>query len=62
MARSRGLGDVYKRQVEPRNVASNEARAGVTGLNCAGYGSSVCVTAPFGFIAAGLIIKALLAS
>jgi len=43
---------------EPRT----DARNGVTGLNCAGYGSSVCVTAPFGFIAAGLIIKALLAS
>lgn len=39
-----------------------EPRAGVTGLNCAGYGSSVCVTAPFGFIAAGLIIQALLVS
>jgi tRNA A37 threonylcarbamoyladenosine dehydratase len=24
----------------------------ITGLNCAGYGSSVCVTAPFGFVAA----------
>ncbi|WP_047532927.1 tRNA threonylcarbamoyladenosine dehydratase [Methylotenera sp. N17] len=24
----------------------------ITGLNCAGYGSSVCVTAPFGFTAA----------
>ncbi|MEQ1766304.1 MAG: tRNA threonylcarbamoyladenosine dehydratase [Methylotenera sp.] len=28
----------------------------ITGLNCAGYGSSVCVTAPFGFAAAGLLI------
>jgi tRNA threonylcarbamoyladenosine dehydratase len=32
----------------------------ITGLNCAGYGSSVCVTAPFGFIAAGLAIQQLL--
>jgi tRNA A37 threonylcarbamoyladenosine dehydratase len=32
----------------------------ITGLNCAGYGSSVCVTAPFGFAAAGLLIKQLL--
>ena len=50
--------------VERRNVAgneaSNEARAGVTGLNCAGYGSSVCVTAPFGFVAAGLLINQVL--
>ena len=33
----------------------------ITGLNCAGYGSSVCVTAPFGFAAAGLMLQALLA-
>jgi tRNA A37 threonylcarbamoyladenosine dehydratase len=32
----------------------------ITGLNCAGYGSSVCVTAPFGFAAAGLAIQRLL--
>ena len=47
--------------LDPRTEVRNEARAGVTGLNCAGYGSSICVTAPFGFVAAGLIIKALLA-
>jgi tRNA A37 threonylcarbamoyladenosine dehydratase len=29
----------------------------VTGLNCAGYGSSVCVTAPFGMAAAGIAIN-----
>jgi tRNA threonylcarbamoyladenosine dehydratase len=34
----------------------------ITGLNCAGYGSSVCVTAPFGFAAAGLLIQGLLKS
>ena len=33
----------------------------ITGLNCAGYGSSVCVTAPFGFAAAGLMLQVLLA-
>lgn len=32
----------------------------ITGLNCAGYGSSVCVTAPFGFISAQLAIKHIL--
>ena len=32
----------------------------ITGLNCAGYGSSVCVTAPFGFAAAGLLMQQLL--
>jgi len=33
---------------------------GLLGLNCAGYGSSVCVTAPFGFAAAGLLLQQLL--
>ena len=33
----------------------------ITGLNCAGYGASVCVTAPFGFAAAGLMLNQLLA-
>ncbi len=32
----------------------------ITGLNCAGYGSSVCVTAPMGFTAAGLALQAVL--
>lgn len=32
----------------------------ITGLNCAGYGSSVCVTATFGFVAAQLSIQLLL--
>jgi tRNA A37 threonylcarbamoyladenosine dehydratase len=27
------------------------------GLNCAGFGSSVCITAPFGFFAAGEVLK-----
>ncbi len=36
------------------------ADSAITGLNCAGYGSSVCVTAPFGFVAAGLAIQQLL--
>lgn len=34
--------------------------ASITGLNCAGYGSSVCVTAPFGFTAIQLAIKHIL--
>lgn len=33
----------------------------ITGLNCAGYGSSVCVTAPFGFTAAQLAINLVVA-
>ena len=31
----------------------------LTGLNCAGYGSSVCVTAAFGLFAAGAVLNAL---
>lgn len=31
----------------------------LTGLNCSGYGSSVCVTAPFGFAAAALVLNRL---
>jgi tRNA A37 threonylcarbamoyladenosine dehydratase len=30
---------------------------GITGLNCAGFGSSVCVTAPMGFAAAALALE-----
>ena len=31
----------------------------LTGLNCAGYGSSVCVTAPFGLFAASEVLRQL---
>jgi tRNA threonylcarbamoyladenosine dehydratase len=41
----------------PSSDAQNRA---ITGLNCAGYGSSVCVTASFGFVAAGLVLQQLL--
>lgn len=33
----------------------------ITGLNCAGYGSSVCVTAPMGFTLAALAINLIIA-
>jgi tRNA A37 threonylcarbamoyladenosine dehydratase len=29
----------------------------ITGLNCAGYGSSVCVTASFGMVAAAIVLN-----
>ena len=35
------------------------ATAGVTGLNCAGFGSSVVVTASFGMVAAAHVLKSL---
>ena len=31
--------------------------AGITGLNCAGYGSAMCVTATFGLFAAGFVLR-----
>lgn len=37
--------------------ASCDETTRLAGLNCAGFGSSVCVTAPFGFIAAGEVLK-----
>jgi len=36
-----------------------DEREGLTGLNCAGFGSSVAVTATFGFVAAGLVVDRL---
>ena len=36
----------------PASGASCDTPPSGTGLNCAGYGSAVCVTAPFGFFAA----------
>jgi tRNA A37 threonylcarbamoyladenosine dehydratase len=39
--------------------ASCEVDSAITGLNCAGYGSSVCVTAPFGMVAAQIVLNQL---
>jgi len=41
----------------PDNGASCEQEPSLTGLNCAGYGSSVCVTAPFGLFAASEVLR-----
>ncbi len=40
-------------------VIQAEGSDGAGGLNCAGYGSSVAVTAVFGFVAAGAVLNAL---
>ncbi len=41
----------------PENGQACEVdQGGVTGLNCAGFGSSVCVTAGFGFVAASRVL------
>ena len=42
-------------------LACEADSASITGLNCAGYGSSVCVTAPMGFAAAQLAINLIVA-
>lgn len=37
--------------------ASCDQASSLTGLNCAGYGSAVCVTASFGLVAASAVLK-----
>lgn len=46
----------------PETTDSCEAAPAITGLNCAGFGSSVCVTAPFGFFAASEVLTQLAAT
>ena len=41
------------------HVTTSPGYAGPVGLNCAGFGSSVCVTASFGFAAAAHVLRAL---
>lgn len=47
--------------VELACAVDAEATSGVTGLNCAGYGSAVVVTATFGLVAAGHVLRKLAA-
>lgn len=56
-----GITAVYSDEpiIKPDNSCETDDTA-ITGLNCAGYGSSVCVTAPFGFAAASLLLQQLL--
>ena len=53
-----------KKKMHLRVVYSSEPRQGTSqgGLSCAGYGSSVMVTATFGFIAAAEIVRQILES
>ena len=44
----------------PQSAACDVDEAGLHGLSCAGYGSSVCVTAPFGFAAAARLLTRIL--
>ena len=41
----------------PESGASCDEPPTLAGLNCAGYGSSVCVTAPFGLFAASVALR-----
>lgn len=51
---------VYSDESIKNPKTSCEIDASLTGLHCAGYGSSVCVTASFGFAAAGFLLNQLL--
>lgn len=42
-------------------TGEQDGAAGVTGLNCAGFGSSMAVTASFGLVAAARVLRALAA-
>lgn len=56
-----GITAVYSDEqvLQPDRSCETDAQA-VTGLNCAGYGSSVCVTAPFGFAAVATLLSKIL--
>lgn len=53
-----GITAVYSTEPLQRPVAC-ESGSGPQGLSCAGYGSAVCVTAPFGFFAAAVALRQL---
>ncbi len=44
---------------EAEHVATSPGQTGPVGLNCAGFGSSVCVTASFGLAAVSHVLRAL---
>ena len=52
---------VIRPEVSTPDAACEIDSTSITGLNCAGYGSSVCVTAPMGFAAAQLAINLIIA-
>jgi tRNA A37 threonylcarbamoyladenosine dehydratase len=54
-----GITAVYSDEPVQTPNQTCDADTAISGLNCAGYGSSVCVTAPFGFNAAGLMLNGL---
>ncbi|HEY8119357.1 MAG TPA: tRNA threonylcarbamoyladenosine dehydratase [Methylophilaceae bacterium] len=54
-----GIPCVYSDESSQKPNESCEVDTAITGLNCAGYGSTVCVTAPFGMAAAALVLNLL---
>lgn len=59
-AKKFGVTCIYSDEPVRRPVGLTcDADAPRSGLNCAGYGSSVCVTAPFGFAAAATVLDML---
>jgi tRNA A37 threonylcarbamoyladenosine dehydratase len=50
--------NIHKTSSDAKSAGANAPA--ITGLNCAGYGSSVCVTATFGFVTVGLVLQELL--
>lgn len=54
-----GIPCIYSDEPITRPVQCEGGEESLSGLSCAGYGSSVCVTAPFGFTAAGLMLDML---
>jgi len=53
-----GIPCIYSdEQVHKPHSENCDTDSALTGLNCAGYGSSVCVTAPFGMAAAALALN-----
>lgn len=55
-----GIPCIYSDEPVQKPISENcDTDNSITGLNCAGYGSSVCVTAPFGMAAAALVLNLL---
>jgi tRNA A37 threonylcarbamoyladenosine dehydratase len=59
-----GIPCIYSDEhiIRPEELACDNEDNSLAGLSCAGYGSSVCVTAPFGMAAAAIMLKLLLKS
>lgn len=54
-----GISCIYSDEPITRPDRCEDEEGALSGLSCAGYGSSVCVTAPFGFAVAGLLLETL---